>query len=137
MWTDTSFFYTAYTGSAASAFGGSAIVKASGMFTTSISAVQRMEWSGVRTLIIDEISFMTEHELIKLDVRLHQYRDRNKVFGGYSLCVVATSDNSSEVMIMNYCITGILTSSSRVSRQESSFLTMNINSRTTQSLENC
>jgi len=40
MWTDTSFFYTAYTGLAASAFGGRTIVKASGMFTTSVPEVQ-------------------------------------------------------------------------------------------------
>jgi flagellar biosynthesis GTPase FlhF len=39
IWTDTSFFYTAYTGSAASAFGGRTIVKASGMFTTTVTEV--------------------------------------------------------------------------------------------------
>ena len=43
MWTYTSLFYTAYTGSAASAFGGRTIVKASGMFTSNVSEVQRME----------------------------------------------------------------------------------------------
>jgi hypothetical protein len=40
MCKDTLFFYIAYTGSAASAFGGRTIVKASGMFTTSASEVQ-------------------------------------------------------------------------------------------------
>ena len=85
IWTDTSFFYTAYTGSAASAFGGRTIVKASGMFMTTVTELQRLEWSSVRVLVIDEISFMTESELMKLDVRLRQYKDRNKVFGGYSV----------------------------------------------------
>ena len=36
MWTDTSFFYNAYAGSAASAFGGRIIVKASGMFMNEV-----------------------------------------------------------------------------------------------------
>jgi len=44
-----------------------------------------MEWSGVCMLIINEICFMTQHKLTKLDVRLHQYRDRNRVFGGYCI----------------------------------------------------
>jgi len=90
MWTDTSFFYTVYKGSAASAFGGCTIVKASGMFTTNVSGVQCMEWSGVRILVIDEISFVTEHKSKKLDVGLHQYRDHNKVFRGH--CIVFVGD---------------------------------------------
>jgi hypothetical protein len=60
-------------------------VKASGMFMTTVTELQRLEWSSVRVLVIDEISFMTESELMKLDVRLRQYKDRNKVFGGYSI----------------------------------------------------
>ena len=90
LWSDTTFFYTAYTGSAASAFGGRTIIKASGMFTTSVSEIQRAEWSRVRILVIDEISFMTENELKKLDIRLRQYKDRNKVFGGY--CIIFGGD---------------------------------------------
>jgi hypothetical protein len=90
MWTDISFFYTAYTGSAASVFGGCTTVKAYGMFTTNISEVHHIEWSGVQILVIDEISFMTEHELKKMDVGLCQYRDHNKVFGGY--CIVFGGD---------------------------------------------
>ena len=41
-------------------------MKASGMFTTTVTEVQRSEWSSVRGLVIDEISFMTESELMKL-----------------------------------------------------------------------
>ena len=38
--TDTTFFDTTYTGSAASTFGGQTIVKASGMFTNTITDIQ-------------------------------------------------------------------------------------------------
>ncbi len=53
------------------------------MFMTTVTELQRLEWSSVRVLVIAEISFMTESELMKLDVRLRHYKDRNKVFGGY------------------------------------------------------
>jgi hypothetical protein len=109
-------FYMAYTGSAASAFGGRTTVKASGMFTTTVSEVQCMEWSGVRILVVDEISFMTENELKKLDVRLRHYRNIiTQYLEGIALCLVGISDNSSEAMTMNTCIPGIQTSSSKVS----------------------
>jgi hypothetical protein len=61
-----------------------------GMFTMTVSKVQRTEWSRVRILVLDEIAFMTEHELMKLDVRLRQYKDHNEVFGGY--CVIFGED---------------------------------------------
>ncbi len=50
-----------------------------------VTEVQHLEWNSVHVLVIDEISFMTESELMKLDVRLRQYKDRNKVIGGYSI----------------------------------------------------
>ena len=85
MWTETSFFYTAYTGSAASAFGGRTITKASGMCSQNITDKQKLEWSQCKILVVDEVSFMTEKELMKLDNKLKQYGHRNKVFGGYSI----------------------------------------------------
>jgi len=91
MWADTSFLYTAYTGPAASAsaFGGCTTIKASGMFTTSVLEVQQMEWSEERIFIIDEILFMTEHDLTNFNVRLHQYspvllQNRLRCLFGYS-----------------------------------------------------
>ena len=60
------------------------------MLTASVSEVQRMEWSGVRILIINEISFMTEYELTNLDARLHQYRDHINVYGG--CCIIFGGD---------------------------------------------
>ena len=83
VWTDTSLFHTAYTRLAALAFSVCTIVKASGMFTTSVLKVQQMEWRGEYILIIDEITFMIKHELTKLDARLCQYQDCDKIFGGY------------------------------------------------------
>ena len=40
MWTDTTNFYTLFTGSAASAFGGQTIVKSSVMFTATVNQNQ-------------------------------------------------------------------------------------------------
>ena len=34
---------------------------------------------------IDKISFMSESELTLLDLRLRQYKNRNKVYGGFSV----------------------------------------------------
>ena len=84
-WTDTTFFYTAYTGSAASAFGGRTIVKASGMWSKRVSDEQRNDWRNCKILVIDEISFMKESELMQLDRKLKELGDRNKIFGGYSI----------------------------------------------------
>eukprot|EP00956_Cyclotella_meneghiniana_P020170 scaffold35251_cov63-Cyclotella_meneghiniana.AAC.2 len=83
--TDTTFFYTAYTGSAASAFGGRTIVKASGMWSKGVSEEQRNDWRNCKILVIDEISFMKESELMQLDNKLKILGDRNKIFGGYSI----------------------------------------------------
>ena len=84
-WTPTTFFYTAYTGSAASAFGGRTIIKASGMKSQRITATQRMEWETCRILVIDEISFMKESELIQLDNKLRLLGHPNKIYGGFSI----------------------------------------------------
>ena len=84
-WYPTTFFYTAYTGAAASAFGGRTIVTASGMSSGTLNDTQIKEWERCKILVIDEISFMSENELIKLDNRLRRYKDRNKPYGGYSV----------------------------------------------------
>ena len=85
QWMDTTFFYTAYTGSAASAFGGRTIVKASGMWSKGVSEEQKNDWRNCRILVIDEISFMKESELRQLDAKLKELGDRNKIFVGYSI----------------------------------------------------
>ena len=84
-WTPTTFFYTAYTGSAASAFGGRTIIKASGMKSQTITPTQRAEWESCMMLVIDEISFMKESELMQLDAKLRQLGHPNKIYGGFSI----------------------------------------------------
>ena len=50
-----------------------------------MSEEQKHEWDDVRILIIDEISFMNDPQLIKLDNRLKEIGDRTKPFGGFSI----------------------------------------------------
>ena len=60
MWSDTTFLFTAYTGAAASLFGGITISKAA--FLNQQKALilnNKNEWQDVRILIIDKISFMS------------------------------------------------------------------------------
>jgi ATP-dependent exoDNAse (exonuclease V) alpha subunit len=75
----------AHTGAAASAFGGRTIVTASGLKSAIIEPKQMEERKRCKILVIDEISFMSESELILLDLRLRRYRNRNKVYGGFSV----------------------------------------------------
>jgi hypothetical protein len=61
MWSDKTFLFTAYTGSAASLFGGVTISKAAFINQNSaLSLDDRNEWQDVQILIIDEISFMSD-----------------------------------------------------------------------------
>ena len=46
---------------------------------------EKKQWEEVRMLIIDEISFMCDDQLKKLDQRLKEMRDRTKPFGGISV----------------------------------------------------
>ena len=45
----------------------------------------KREWQEVIMLIIDEISFMCDDELKKLDQRLKEMRDRANSYGGVSI----------------------------------------------------
>ena len=86
VWTDTTFFFTAYTGSAASQFEGMTICKSAFLKKTGdLSEGNIREWQDVKLLIIDEISFMKDGELKKLDQRLKEMFDRTKPFGGMSI----------------------------------------------------
>lgn len=86
LWSDNSFLFTAYTGSAASLFGGVTIVKHAHLAKQGpLTEEEIKEWEDVRILVIDEISFMTDHELKRLDTRLKEMRDRSKPFGGFSI----------------------------------------------------
>ena len=87
LWDDRSFLFTAYTGSAASCFGGVTICKAAFLNRdNSLSQDDIDSWANVRILVIDEISFMKDSEMRKLDRQLKQCcGDRNKPFGGLSI----------------------------------------------------
>jgi hypothetical protein len=61
MWSDTTFLFTAYTGAAASLFGGVTISNATFINQHKpLSREDKNEWQDVQILIIDEISFMSD-----------------------------------------------------------------------------
>ena len=85
MWSNNTFHFTAYTGSAAAAFGGLTTSKATYLAKDNISDNDRKLIKGVCILIIDEVSFLTDSELMKLDQNLKKIGDSYKVFGGYTI----------------------------------------------------
>ncbi len=86
MWSDHTFLFTAYTGAAASLFGGVTISKAAFLNQQkALSLNDKYEWQDVRILVIDEVSFMSDKILEALDVKLKEIRNRVKPFGGLSI----------------------------------------------------
>ena len=68
LWNNRSFLFTAYTGSAASCFGGITICKAAFLSKeTSLTQDDIDSWANVRFLVIDKISFMKDLEMRKLN----------------------------------------------------------------------
>ncbi len=60
MWSDTTFVFTAYTGSAASLVGGVTISKVAFLNKNKpLSLDDKNQWQDVQILIIDKISFMS------------------------------------------------------------------------------
>ena len=86
MWSDTTFLFTAYTGAAASLFGGVTISKAAFLNQQkALTEEDKNEWQDVRILIVDEVSFMSDKNLLTLDRKLKDIGNRNKPFGGFSI----------------------------------------------------
>jgi hypothetical protein len=86
MWSDTTFLFTAYTGAAASLFGGVTISKAAFLNQQkALSLNDKNTWQDVQILIVDEVSFMSDKNLNTLDVKLKEIGNRAKPFGGYSI----------------------------------------------------
>jgi hypothetical protein len=86
MWSDTTFLFTAYTGLAASLFGGVAISKATFINQRrALSLEEKKEWQDVKILTIDEISFMSDSIFRMLDTKLKDIGNRARAFGGFSI----------------------------------------------------
>jgi hypothetical protein len=86
MWSDTTFLFTAYTGLAASLFGGVTILKAAFINQHKpLGQDDKIERQDVQILIIDEISFVSDSVLKMLDIKLKDIRNRNQIFGGFSI----------------------------------------------------
>ena len=80
------FIFTAYTGSAASLFGGATISKAAFLNQRKqLSVDDRNEWQDVRIVVVDEVSFMSDTILKTLDRKLKEIKDRTKPFGGFTI----------------------------------------------------
>ena len=86
MWNEDTFLFTAYTGSAAAAFGGCTTAKITHYLKASITDETRLALPQVRILIIDEISFMMVDDLRKLEKTLRtRIGDPTKPFGGFNI----------------------------------------------------
>ena len=86
MWSDKTFIFTAYTGSAASLFGGVTISKAAFLNQhKQLSVDDKNEWQDVRIVVIDEVSFMSDTILKTLDRKLKEIKNRSQPFGGFTI----------------------------------------------------
>ena len=71
MWSDKTFIFTAYTGLAASLFGGVTISKAAFLNQCKqLSNDDKNKWQDVRIVVIDKVSFMSDTTLKILDRKL-------------------------------------------------------------------
>jgi hypothetical protein len=85
MWSDKTFLFTAYTGAAASLFGGVTTSKATFLNQQkALSLNNKNEWQVVQILIV-EVSFMSDKILEALDVKLKEIGNRAKPIGGFSI----------------------------------------------------
>jgi hypothetical protein len=86
MWSDKKFIFTAYTGSAASLFGGVTISKAAFLNQCKqLSIDDRNEWQDVRIVVIDKVSFMSDTILKTLDRKLKEIGNWSQPFGGFTV----------------------------------------------------
>ena len=85
MWKDNTFLFTAYTGSAAAAFGGLTTSAATFLSKDTLSDSDRQEFEGVRILVVDEVSFLKDTELKKIQRHLQNLGDPHRPFGGYNI----------------------------------------------------
>ena len=79
MFDESTFWFTACTGSAAALWGGVTIHSAAHLNRDKITQDLKDRWQEVRVLIIDEISYFSDKDLAKLDKNLRLLRDRPDV----------------------------------------------------------
>ena len=86
MWSDCTFFFTAYTVTAAMEVAGLTTCKVAFLMTDrALSDKDKSMWRDVKLLIIDKISFMGNDHLKNLDIKLKEMRDKTKTFSGFSV----------------------------------------------------
>jgi hypothetical protein len=89
MWSDKTFIFTTYTGSAASLFGGVTISKAAFLNQRKqLSVGDRNEWQDVQIVVIDKVSFMSDIILKTLDRKLKEIGNQSLPFGGFTIIFV-------------------------------------------------
>ncbi len=80
------FIFTAYTGSAASLFGGVTISKTAFLNQRKqLSVNNRNEWQDIQIVIIDEVSFMSDIILKTLDRKLREIENQSLPIGGLTI----------------------------------------------------
>jgi hypothetical protein len=86
MWSDKTIIFTAYTGLAASLFGGVTISKAEFLNQhKQLSVDDKHEWQDVRIVVIDEVSFMSDTMLKSHDKKLKEIGNQSQPFGGFTI----------------------------------------------------
>jgi hypothetical protein len=86
MWSDKTFIFTAYTGLAASLFGGVTISKAAFLNQhKQLSVDDKNEWQDVQIVVIDKKSFMSDTILKMLDRKLKEIGNQSLPFGGFTI----------------------------------------------------
>ena len=85
MWKDNMFLFTAYTGSAAAAFGGLTTPAATLLSKDTLSDSNRQEFERVRILVVDEVSLLKDTELKKMQQHLQNLGDPHRPFGGCNI----------------------------------------------------
>ena len=84
---DNTFVFTAYTGSAAAAFGGLTTLSATYLQKKTITDADRDRFRGVRLIIVDEVSFLKRSELEKMMSNLQDLGDLTVLLEGTISCL--------------------------------------------------
>ena len=114
MWKDNTFLFTAYTGSAAAAFGGLTTSAGSYLNKPKLSDTDRQMFEGVCMLVVDEVSFLKDLELKTMMKHLQNIGDPHKPFGGYNIVVGGDFQQMKPVNVTDNEILWHISSSKRI-----------------------